>query len=82
MSRLIDREKNLDYYYCFCSFCFFALMVLSPFLFSIVLNILSEDGRKGALYELLYADDGRDYERTRSTIHPLEGILRRERIEG
>ena len=30
--------------------------VLSPF-FSIVLHILSEDGRKGALYELLYADD-------------------------
>ena len=31
--------------------------VLSPFLFSIVLNVLSEDGKKGALYELLYADD-------------------------
>ena len=31
--------------------------VLSPFLFSIVLDVLSEDGRKGALYELLYADD-------------------------
>ena len=31
--------------------------VFSPFLFSIVLDILSEDGRKGALYELLYADD-------------------------
>ena len=31
--------------------------VLSPFLFSIVLDILSEDGRKYALYELLYADD-------------------------
>ena len=31
--------------------------VLSPFLFSIVLDILSEDGRKGALYEVLYADD-------------------------
>ena len=31
--------------------------VLSPFLFSIVLDLLSEDGRKGALYELLYADD-------------------------
>ena len=32
-------------------------LVLSPFLFSIVLNVLSEDGRKGVLYELLYADD-------------------------
>ena len=31
--------------------------VLSPFLFSIVLGVLSEDGRKGALYKLLYADD-------------------------
>ena len=31
--------------------------VLSPFLFSIVLDILSEDGRKGVLYELLYAVD-------------------------
>ena len=31
--------------------------VLSPFLFSIVLDVLSEDGRKVALYELLYADD-------------------------
>ena len=31
--------------------------VLSPFLFSIVLDVLSEDERKGALYELLYADD-------------------------
>ena len=31
--------------------------VLSPFLFSIVLDVLSEDGRKGALYKLLYADD-------------------------
>ena len=31
--------------------------VLSPFLFSMVLDVLSEDGRKGALYELLYADD-------------------------
>ena len=31
--------------------------VLSPFLFSIVLDVLSEDGRKGASYELLYADD-------------------------
>ena len=31
--------------------------VLSPFLSSIVLKVLSEDGRKGALYELLYADD-------------------------
>ena len=31
--------------------------VFSPFLFSIVLDVLSEDGRKGALYELLYADD-------------------------
>ena len=31
--------------------------VLSPFLFSIVLDVLSEDVRKGALYELLYADD-------------------------
>ena len=30
---------------------------LSPFLFSIVLDVLSEDGRKGALYELLNADD-------------------------
>ena len=30
--------------------------VLSPFLFLIVLDVLSEDGRKGALYELLYAD--------------------------
>ena len=32
-------------------------MVFSPFLFSIVLDVLSENGRKGALYELLYADD-------------------------
>ena len=31
--------------------------VLTPFLFSIMLDILSEDGGKGALYELLYADD-------------------------
>ena len=31
--------------------------VLSPFLFSIVLDVSSEDGKKGALYELLYADD-------------------------
>ena len=31
--------------------------VLSPFLFSIVLDVLSEEGRKGVLYELLYADD-------------------------
>ena len=31
--------------------------VLSPFLFSIVLDVLWEDGRKCALYELLYADD-------------------------
>ena len=31
--------------------------VLSPFLFSIVLDVLSEDGRKDALYELLCADD-------------------------
>ena len=31
--------------------------VLTPFLFSIMLDVLSEDGRKGALYELLYADD-------------------------
>ena len=31
--------------------------VLSPFLFSIVLDVLSKDGRKDALYELLYADD-------------------------
>ena len=31
--------------------------VLEPFLFSIVLDVLSEDGRKGSLYELLYADD-------------------------
>ena len=31
--------------------------VLSPFLFSIVLDILSEDGTKDALYELLYSDD-------------------------
>ena len=31
--------------------------VLSPFLFSIVLNVLSENGRKGALYKLLYSDD-------------------------
>ena len=31
--------------------------VLSPFLFSIVLDVLSEDGRKGALYELFYAGD-------------------------
>ena len=31
--------------------------VVTPFLFSIVLDVLSEDGRKGALYELLYADD-------------------------
>ena len=32
-------------------------LVFSPFLFSIVLDVLSEDGRKGALYELLYPDD-------------------------
>ena len=31
--------------------------VLSSFLFSIVLDVLSKDGRKGALYELLYGDD-------------------------
>ena len=31
--------------------------VLSPFLFSIVLDVLSEDGRKGVLYELFCADD-------------------------
>ena len=31
--------------------------VLSPFLFSIMLDVLPDDGRKGALYELLYADD-------------------------
>ena len=31
--------------------------VFSPFLFLIMLDILSENGRKGALYELLYADD-------------------------
>ena len=31
--------------------------VLSPFLFSIVLDVLSEDVRKGALHELLYADE-------------------------
>ena len=31
--------------------------VFSPFLFSIVLDVLSEDGRIGALYELLYADE-------------------------
>ena len=31
--------------------------ILSLFLFSMVLDVLSEDGRKGALYELLYADD-------------------------
>ena len=31
--------------------------VVSPFLFSIVFDILSEDGRKGALYKLLHADD-------------------------
>ena len=31
--------------------------VLSPFLFSVVLDVLSEDGRKGASYEPLYADD-------------------------
>ena len=52
--------------------------VLSPFLFSIVIDVLSEDGRKGALYELLYADDlvlMADYGRTRSPIHPLEGSL-------
>ena len=30
--------------------------VLSPFLFSIVPDVLSKDGKKGALYELLYAD--------------------------
>ena len=30
--------------------------VLSPFFFNSA-NVLSEDGRKGALYELLYADD-------------------------
>ena len=32
-------------------------LVLSPFLFSIVLYVLSQDGRKGALYKLIYADD-------------------------
>ena len=31
--------------------------VLSPFLFSIGLEELSEDGRKGVLYELRYEDD-------------------------
>ena len=31
--------------------------VLSPFLFATVLDVLSEEGRKGALYERLYADD-------------------------
>ena len=31
--------------------------VLSPLLFAIVVDVLSEEGRKGALYELLYADD-------------------------
>ena len=31
--------------------------VLSPFLFLIVLDVRSEDGRKGALHELLHADD-------------------------
>ena len=31
--------------------------VLSPFLFSIVLDVLSKERRKGALYKLLYADD-------------------------
>ena len=31
--------------------------VLSPFLFSIMLNKLSESERKGSLYELLYAAD-------------------------
>ena len=30
--------------------------VLTPFLFSIVLDVLSQDGRKGTLYELLSAD--------------------------
>ena len=34
-----------------------------------MLDVLSEDGKNGALYELLYADE-------------LEGSLRRERIEG
>ena len=31
--------------------------VLLPLLFSTVLDVLSEEGRKGALYELLYADN-------------------------
>ena len=31
--------------------------VLSPFLFATVLDVLSEEGRKGDLYGLLYADD-------------------------
>ena len=31
--------------------------VLSPLLFTIILDVLSEEGRKGTLYELLYADD-------------------------
>ena len=31
--------------------------VLSPLLFAIVVDVLSEERRKGALYELLYADD-------------------------
>ena len=32
-------------------------LVLLPLLFTIVVDMLSEEGRKGALYELLYADD-------------------------
>ena len=31
--------------------------VLLTFLFSIVPDVLSEDGRESALYEMLYADD-------------------------
>ena len=31
--------------------------VLSPFLFATILDVLSEEGRKDALYELLYAGD-------------------------
>ena len=31
--------------------------VLSPFLFAVVVDVVTEFAREGALYELLYADD-------------------------
>ena len=51
------------------------MSIKDQFLFLIVFNILSEDGRKGALYELLFADDlilMSETRRTGSTIHTLE----------